>query len=86
MLFGDGPSCVGGNLRCLYVKKATYGLLDAPTGSDPSITARSGALAEPITVGSTRYDQTYYRDPSASFCPHPPVNTLNITSGVRITW
>jgi len=28
----------------------------------------------------------YYRDPNAVFCPGPPGNTFNISSGLQIFW
>jgi len=84
--FGDGLGCIGGNLKRLYVRNAAVGQLDAPTGSEPSITARSAALGDPIAPGETRYYQVYYRDPSSSFCAAPAGSTFNATSGIRISW
>jgi hypothetical protein len=84
--FGDGLRCVGGSLKRLYVKNASAGAVDAPTGSDPSITARSAALGDTILPGSTRYYQTYYRDSNLAFCAAPVGNSWNVTNGVKITW
>jgi hypothetical protein len=85
-LYGDGLRCAGGTLRRLYIKSAVGGFVSAPQAGDLSITARSAQLGDPIAPGSTRYYQTYYRDPNPSFCPNPPGNTWNTTNGVVITW
>jgi hypothetical protein len=58
----------------------------APHPGDLSITARSAAAGDPIPPGATRFYQVYYRDPSGTFCPNPPGNTWNVSSGLRITW
>jgi hypothetical protein len=83
---GDGLRCVAGSLKRLYAKAASGGVCSAPGGGDPSITARSAALGSPITPGTTRYYQVYYRDPSAVFCPAPSGNTWNLSSAVQIAW
>ena len=85
-VFGDGVRCVGGSLKRLYTKNASGGVVSAPTGGDPSITAQSAALGDPISPGSVRYYQVYYRDPSLVFCPAPPGNSWNVSSGIKITW
>jgi hypothetical protein len=84
--FGDGLRCIGGSLERLYVKSATAGVAVAPDVGDSSITAQSAALGDPITPGSTRYYQTYYRDPSPTFCAPPQGNAWNVTNGVRVVW
>jgi hypothetical protein len=86
--FGDGLRCVGGNLKRLYSHNAVGGTVHGPDASfgDPPITTRSAALGDPIAPGSTRYYQTYYRDPSATFCPPPSGNTFNASNAVAITW
>jgi hypothetical protein len=89
VFFGDGLRCAGGSLKRLYVKIAAVGQVSAPARGDPSVTARSAALGDPIAPGSTRYYQTYYRDPNPSFCPVPPEalgDTFNSSNGVRIVW
>ena len=48
--------------------------------ADPSITARSAALGDPIAPGDTRFYQVYYRDAAGAFCPP---ETFNATNGVR---
>jgi hypothetical protein len=86
LTFGDGVRCVNGALKRLYVKSASGGVTVAPVGGDLSITARSAAAGEPIPPGGQRFYQVYYRDPNATFCPNPPGNTWNVSSGMKITW
>jgi hypothetical protein len=86
IVFGDGLRCVTGNLKRLYTKSASGGAVTAPTGGDPSITARSATLGDPISPGATRYYMTYYRDPDPSFCAAPQGSTFNGTNGQIITW
>ena len=82
-VFGDGLRCAGGALRRLYVKNAVGGAASAPVPPEPSITARSAALGDPIPAGATRWYQVYYRDPDPTFCP---TATFNVTNAVRIGW
>ena len=84
--FGDGVRCVASPLSRLYVKHAAGGVAVAPVAGDPSITARSAALGDPIAPGSVRYYQVYYRDPSLAFCPGPQGATFNASSGLAIRW
>jgi hypothetical protein len=86
--FGDGLLCLSGTLKRLYIKNAVNGSTSAPdfSAGDPSITTRSATLGDPITPGSTRYYQTYYRDPDTTFCPNPPGNTWNVSSGLSVQW
>jgi hypothetical protein len=84
--FGDGLRCAGGNLKRLYVKSATGGTVIAPVVGDPSISARSAALGDPIPLGATRVYQIYYRDPSPTFCPSPPGDTFNSTNAIGLVW
>ena len=86
ILYGDGLRCVTGNLKRLYTKNASGGIVVAPAGGDPSITARSAALGDPIAPGSTRYYMTYYRDPDPTFCSAPSGNTFNSTNGQILNW
>jgi hypothetical protein len=84
--FGDGLRCAGGSLKRLTVKTAFGGTSQFPQAGDPSISARSAALGDPIATGSSRYYQTYYRDPNLSFCPSPAGNSWNVTNAVRVDW
>jgi hypothetical protein len=84
--FGDGLRCASGLLKRLYVKHAVNGVVVAPEPGDPSISARSAALFDPITAGSLRYYQIYYRDPDASYCPMPQGSTYNVSNGIVASW
>jgi hypothetical protein len=86
LIFGDGLRCAGGVLKRLYVKNASGGTVTAPGPSDSRISVRSAMLGDPLSVGATRFYQTYYRDPSTTFCPNPPGNSWNVSSGWRVTW
>ena len=86
IVYGDGLRCVTGNLKRLYTKNASAGIVIAPAGGDPSITARSAALGDPIAPGATRFYMTYYRDPDPLFCPAPSGNTFNSTNGQILIW
>jgi hypothetical protein len=82
--FGDGLRCVGGHLRRLYVAAASGGALSVPGPGDPSISARSAALGDPLTAGAVRFYQAQYRDPVAGFCVSGA--TFNATNAVRMVW
>ena len=84
--FGDGVRCAGGALRRLASDNAVGGTVSFPGPGDPSITARSAALGDPIAPGSTRWYQTYYRDPDLGFCPAPSGDSWNVTNALRIAW
>jgi hypothetical protein len=84
--FGDGLRCVGGALKRLYVKNASGGIVSAPGSGDLSISARSAQLGDPISLGTTRSYQVYYRDPNLAFCPAPAGNSWNVSSAIRIAW
>src|SRR4030095_11333199 len=61
--FGQGVRCVSGAVKRLYVETASGGSISAPTGSEPSVSARSAALGDLIVAGQHRYYTVYYRDP-----------------------
>ena len=84
--FGDGLRCAGGGLKRLYTTTAAEGRTSAPGMGDPSITARSAALGDPIAPGSARIYMTCYRDGNPAFCPLPTGNTFNSSNGLRIQW
>jgi hypothetical protein len=81
-VFADGLRCAGGSLKRLYTKHAAGGVTSAPQAGDPSITARSAALGDTITLGSTRVYQVYYRDANLTFCP----GGFNISNGILVAW
>src|SRR5262249_15278587 len=83
-LFGDGLRCTGGQTKRLYKRNAFSGIFLAPAAGEPSISSRSRATGDPIPAGSMRFYQTYYRDPSATFCPGPTGGVFNASSGVRV--
>jgi hypothetical protein len=83
--FGQGVRCASGNLKRLYVHSANGGGVMAPSGSDPSVSARSAALGDPIAPGSMREYLMYYRDPTVlGGCPSS--STFNATQGQSILW
>ena len=86
LIFGDGLRCVGGTLKRLYTKTASGGVVTAPTGADPTISARSAALGDPIASGEERFYLAYYRDGTAGFCPPPQGSTFNASQGLRVRW
>jgi hypothetical protein len=73
-------------LKRLYVKTASGGTASAPGPGDPSITAQSAALGDPISGGQSRGYQAYYRDGSASFCPPPAGSTFNVSNALLVLW
>lgn len=86
VVYGDGLRCTGGSLKRLYVKNAVNGVITAPVGVEPSVTAASAALGDPLSSGVTRIYQVFYRDPSPSFCTTPPGSTFNISNGLSVIW
>jgi len=87
LVFGQGVRCVAGVLKRLYAKSAQGGSIQAPdpSGGDPSVSARSSALGDPIQPGESRWYFVYYGDPSVlGGCP--AASTFNTTPSVRIDW
>ncbi|MFN0006263.1 MAG: hypothetical protein ACKVXR_00020 [Planctomycetota bacterium] len=84
--FGDGLRCFDGSLKRLYTKAASGGASSGPALGDPSISARSAALSDPIAPGATRYYNTYYRDGNPTFCPEPTGSAFNSSNGLTILW
>ena len=84
--FGDGLRCASGNLLRLFAKDAASGGASAPGPGDPSISARSAALGDPIPAGAMRFYQVFYRDPALGFCPPPAGSSFNVSNGVRAVW
>ena len=84
--FGDGLRCVGGTMNRLYVRHAFGGVVSAPEGAEPSFSARSAALNDPISAGATRYYQVMYRDPAVWHCPDPPGSTWNVSTALSVVW
>jgi hypothetical protein len=85
VVYGQGVRCVGGLLKRLYVKSASGGAITAPGPGDPSVSARSAALGDPIAPGDDRWYLVYYRDPAVlGGCP--PSSTFNTTQTQRVPW
>jgi hypothetical protein len=85
-VFGDGLRCAGGSLKRLFVHSAVGGSISAPTGTDASVSVRSGQLGDTIPSGGTRLYQVYYRDADPLFCPAPAGSTFNISGAISATW
>jgi len=85
--FGDGIACFSNpGLRRLYSRNAVGGVAIAPQGADLSVSARSAATGDTLSVGDTRIYHTFYRDPDPSFCPSPAGDTFNSSNGLRVVW
>jgi len=87
LVFGQGVRCLGGTLKRLYVKTAVSGSITAPDfgAGDPTVSARSAALGDPILPGETRWYLVYYRDPLVlGGCP--ATSTFNSTQTGRVDW
>ena len=85
-VFGDGVGCLGPPLKRMYFHSAVGGVASAPQGTDPSVSARSAAVGDPIGAGEFRVYHVFYRDPSSTFCPAPAGSTFNVSSGLRVPW
>jgi hypothetical protein len=83
--FGQGVTCVGGNLKRLYVRTGVGGAISVPGAGDPTVSARSAALGDTIQAGTRRWYAVYYRDAGVpGGCP--PQSTFNITQTQIVTW
>jgi hypothetical protein len=86
VFLADGVLCLSGPLRRLAVHPASGGIASAPSGSDPTLSARSAALGDPLQAGDQRCYQVVYRDPDPSFCPAPGGSTYNLSSALSVLW
>jgi hypothetical protein len=85
VVFGQGVRCVAGSLKRLYVKPASGGSISAPGPGDPSVSARSAVLGDPLSAGLQREYLVYYRDPFVlGGCP--ATSTFNATSSGTLIW
>ncbi len=84
--FGDGFRCVGGSIQRMYTSTAVNGAIAVPGAGQLSIGARSAALGIPLSPGTVRSYQAWYRDPNLSFCAPPSGNAWNLSNAVRIVW
>jgi hypothetical protein len=85
VLFGQGVRCVAGTLRRLYAHVASSGSVTFPGAGDPSLSARSAALGDPIASGTHRYYFAMYRDPVVSGGCSASA-TFNCTNADAVPW
>jgi hypothetical protein len=85
VVFGDGVRCIGGALKRLGIRGAIGGSSSYPQAGDSPISVKSAALGDPISPGSYRYYQAYYRDPDPAYC-NPFPAAFNISNGVVVAW
>jgi hypothetical protein len=84
--FGDGVRCTTGTTRNLAARRTSGGSASYPGIGDPSISARSAQMGDPLAPGMVRYYQVAYRDPVVSFCPGPAGSGFNVTNAIQIVW
>ena len=85
VVFGQGVRCVAGTLKRLYVRAASGGSIQVPGPADPSVSARSAALGDPLSAGAQREYLVYYRDPIVlGGCA--ATSTFNATSSGTLLW
>ena len=69
--------------RLLRVENAVNGGIVYPDGTETPVAAMSALLGDPISAGSTRYYQVYYRDPSLPCAGEP---NFNASQGLSVLW
>lgn len=86
-VFGQGARCGGGMLKRLYLKTASAGAITAPdfAAGDPTVSARSATLGDPIQPGESRWYFVYYRD-SIVLGGCPPTSSFNSTQTGHVAW
>ena len=87
VVFGMGVRCTSGALKRLYTKTASGGSIKAPQigWGDPSVSARSTSLGDPIFAGQSRWYLVYYRDAIVlGGCPASA--TFNATQTGEVVW
>jgi hypothetical protein len=84
LFVGDGLRCATGTLKRLYTKTAVNGAITAPEAGDPSLRTLVQSHGDPLPSGAVRYYQTWYRDPSPSFCISN--GFVNMSNGIRLVW
>ncbi len=67
------------------MKIASGGSITAPVGLDPTLSARSAALGDPLSPGNIRYYFVYYRDPLVLGGCSLSLG-FNATDTVRVLW
>ncbi|MBK7877757.1 MAG: hypothetical protein IPJ77_18905 [Planctomycetes bacterium] len=76
--FGDGVTCIGGNLLRFGEQLASAGHARYPRAGDPPIAGVTFPAA-----GTRRYYQAIYRNARADWCSPP---TFNATNGIDVLW
>jgi hypothetical protein len=83
--FGQGLRCASGVVKRMYVKSASGGSIHAPGPTDLSVSARSAAAGDTLSVGSARWYSVFYRDPIVlGNCP--ATSTFNVTQTQLVYW
>jgi hypothetical protein len=86
-VYGQGVRCVAGTLKRLFDHNASAGIVTLPdfAAGDPTISARSAAVGNPILAGQSRWYLVYYRDPIVlGGCPAS--STFNSGPTMRADW
>ena len=87
VVYGQGVRCTDGTLKRLFLKTTSGGAASAPdlAGGDPTVSARSAAIGQPIQPGEVRYYFAHYRD---GIVPGgcPPASRFNATQTGRVEW
>lgn len=83
---GAGVRCVTATLKRLYLGNAAAGSITRPGMGDPSVSARSAAVGDPITAGQARHYFTIYRDPGAAVPCGNTSSTINISNAGTFVW
>lgn len=76
--FGDGVTCIGGNVVRFGPQIASAGHARYPRTGEPPI----AAITQP-PPGATRYYQMLYRNARADWCSPP---TFNVTNALDVLW
>jgi len=85
LAFGQGLRCSSGVVKRMYVKSASGGSIEVPGPNDLSVSARSAAAGDALSVGSVRWYSVYYRDPIVlGGCP--AASTFNVTQTQLVLW
>ncbi len=83
--FGQGLRCAGGIVKRLYVKTASGGAIEVPGPGELSVSARSAAVGDTLSAGTSRWYAVYYRDPIVlGNCPS--TSTFNSTQTQLVDW
>lgn len=81
-----GIRCVNQTLKRLYNGNASGGSITRPGMGDPTISARSAAVSDPIGAGEVRNYFAIYRDPGAAGPCGLTSSTVNVSNAGSCTW